>query len=172
MTVSKISDTALQDLVGVEVGLRGIVARFAARHATPDQLDCLDAILDEADDLLILVVQRTRDGHIPQGHLNQLLDTMQRFNDTLEACAGNPVLSRLLDQARVFSKAERRTRQLERIAQDTTFGLNRYSSHRALVRALRARDSAAAEAILIEDARGGLNDLLHAPRSAKDLGTP
>lgn len=166
VTVSDIGDVALQDLAEVEVGLRGMVARFAARHATPVQLDGLDAILDEADDLLILIVQRKRDGELPQRHLTKLMDTMQRFNDALEACAGNPVLSRLLDQARVFSQAERRARRLERIAADPTFGLDRYSSHRALVRALRARDSVNAEAILIADARGGLSDLLHAPRSA------
>ena len=36
----------------------------------------------------------------------------------------------------------------------------RLASHRALVRALRARDAAAAEAIMISDASGGLHDLL------------
>jgi DNA-binding GntR family transcriptional regulator len=164
VTVAAIGDTALQDLAEVEVGLRGMVARFAARHATPTQLDDLDAILDQADDLLILIVQRKRDGELPQRHINQLMDTMQQFNDALEACAGNPVLSRLLEQARVFSESERRTRRLERIAKDPSFGLDRYSSHRALVRALRAGDSAAAEALVIEDARGGLGDLLHAPQ--------
>jgi DNA-binding GntR family transcriptional regulator len=88
---------------------------------------------------------------------------MQRFNRSVEGCAGNPVLTRLLDQARVFSDSERRARQLEKIAGDMTFGLDRYSSHRALVRALRAGDSAAAEAIVINDARGGLSDLLNSP---------
>lgn len=165
VVVSDIGDTALQDLAEVEVGLRGMVARFAARHATPEQLDGLDAILDEADDLLILIVQRKGQGQIPQRHLDRLMDTMQRFNDALEACAGNPVLSRLLEQARVFSPAERRARRLERIAHDHTFGLDRYSSHRALVRALRAGDAEGAESIVIEDARGGLSDLLNAPRS-------
>jgi DNA-binding GntR family transcriptional regulator len=164
VTVAAIGDTALQDLAEVEVGLRGMVARFAARHATPEQLDGLDAILDEADDLLILIVQRKRHGELPQRHLDRLMDTMQRFNDALEVCAGNPVLSRLLEQARVFSESERRARRLERIAHDPTFGLDRYSGHRALVRALRAGDAAGAEALVIEDARGGLGDLLHAPR--------
>ncbi|OLF13631.1 GntR family transcriptional regulator [Actinophytocola xanthii] len=172
VAVSAIGDTALQDLTEVEIGLRGMVARFAARHATPDQLDGLDAILDEADDLLILIVQRKQAGEIPQRHLTQLMDTMQRFNDTLEACAGNPVLSRLLDQVRVFSQAERRALRLERIARDPTFGLDRYASHRALVRALRAGDPAAAESILLADARGGLSDLLYAPQPADESSLP
>ncbi|GAA5167678.1 MULTISPECIES: GntR family transcriptional regulator [Amycolatopsis] len=162
--VSEMGDAALEDLAEVEVGLRGMVARFAARRATPEQLDSLDAILDEADDLLILIVQRKQAGQHPQRHLDQLMDTMQRFNDALEACAGNPVLTRLLDQARVFSRAESRARRLERIAHDPTFGLDRYSGHRALVRALRAGDAETAEALVTADVRGGLDDLLHPPR--------
>ncbi|MEV1246225.1 GntR family transcriptional regulator [Nonomuraea sp. NPDC050022] len=158
--VSTIGDTALQDLAEVEVALRGMVARFAARHATPEQLDNLDAILDQADDLLILIKQRHADGAPVTRHVNQLLDTMERFNDAVNACADNPVLVRLLKQTRVFSRSESRARRLERVAQDPTFGLDRYATHRALVRALRAGDSAAAEAVVMEDARGGLSALL------------
>jgi len=158
--VSAIGDTALQDLAEVEVALRGMVARFAARHATPEQLDLLDAILDEADDLLILIQQRHRDGDDDTRNLNRLYDTIQRFNDAVDACAGNPVLVRLLDQTRVFSRPESRARRLERIAQDPAWALDRYAYHRALVRALRAGDSAAAEAAVVEDARGSLSALL------------
>jgi DNA-binding GntR family transcriptional regulator len=158
--VSSLGDVAIQDLAEVEVALRGMVARFAARHATTEQLDELDATLDEADDLLIVIRQRRGAGEDISRHLRQLLDTMQRFNDVVDACAGNPVLVRLLDQTRVFSWPERRAMLIERIAQDATFGLDRYASHRALVRALRARNSTAAEALVIEDARGGLSDLL------------
>jgi len=158
--VSALRDTAVQDLAEVEVGLRGMVARFAARHATTAQLDGLDAILDQADDLLIVIKQRHGAGEDVTRHLHALLDAMQRFNDAVDACAANPILVRLLDQSRVFSRAERRARLVERAKQDAAFGLERWSSHRALVRALRDRDSAAAEAIVIEDVRGGLGDLL------------
>ncbi|GAA4930745.1 hypothetical protein GCM10023224_08140 [Streptomonospora halophila] len=41
--------------------------------------------------------------------------------------------------------------------------LDRYASHRALVRALREGDAQAAEQIVVEDARGGLADLRRAP---------
>jgi DNA-binding GntR family transcriptional regulator len=158
--VSSIGDTALQDLAEVEVALRGMVARFAARHVTAEQLDSLDAILDEADDLLILLKQRRVDRAPADRHLNQLLDTMQRFNDAVSACANNPVVVRLLDQTRVFSRSETRARRLERVAEDPNFGMDRYANHRALVRALRAGDETAAEAVVIEDARGGLSALL------------
>ncbi|KDN22038.1 GntR family transcriptional regulator [Amycolatopsis rifamycinica] len=161
--VTAVGDAAIQDLAEVEVALRGMVARFAARHASPAQLDQLDAVLDEADDLLIVIKQRQQAGQEVARHLDRLLDAMQRFNEGVEACAHNPVLVRLLGQTRVFSWPERRARLIERIAEDDRFGLDRYGSHRALVRALRAGDSAAAEALVIEDARGGLSDLLAAP---------
>jgi DNA-binding GntR family transcriptional regulator len=158
--VATFGDVAIQDLAEVEVGLRGMVARFAARHATPAQLDQLDAVLDEADDLLILIKQRHGAGQEIARHLDRLLDAMQRFNGVVESCAGNPVLVRLLDQTRVFSFQERRSRLIELINLDETFGLERYTTHRALVRALRVGDSAAAESLVLEDARGGLGDLL------------
>jgi DNA-binding GntR family transcriptional regulator len=158
--VAEFGDVAIQDLAEVEVALRGMVARFAARHATPAQLDQLDAVLDEADDLLILVKQRHQAGQDVSRHLDRLLDAMQRFNGVVESCAGNPVLVRLLDQTRVFSTPERRSRLVELISLDDRFGMERYAIHRALVRALRAGDSAAAEALVLEDARGGLGDLL------------
>ncbi|HET6704479.1 GntR family transcriptional regulator [Amycolatopsis sp.] len=160
--VTAFGDSAIQDLAEVEVALRGMVARFAARHASPAQLDHLDAVLDEADDLLIVVKQRQQAGQDVTRHLDRLLDTMQRFNEVVESCARNPVLVRLLGQTRVFSWPERRARLIERVAANDRFGLDRYGSHRALVRALRVGDSAAAEALVIEDARGGLGDLLAA----------
>ncbi len=154
--VAEIRDAAIDDLAEVEVGLRGLVARFAARHATAAQLDALDAILDRADDLLILLKERGHQGRPAERHLAALLDTMQEFNDTVDACAHNPVLIRMLEQSRVFSRPQRRELLLRRVAEDQTFGLERYTSHRALVRALRAGDSTAAERIAIEDSQGGL----------------
>jgi DNA-binding GntR family transcriptional regulator len=161
--VTAFRDAAIQDLAEVEVALRGMVARFAARHASPAQLDHLDAILDEADDLLIVIKQRQKTGQELSRHLDRLLDAMQRFNEVVESCAHNPVLVRLLGQTRVFSWPERRARLIELIGKNDKFGLDRYGTHRALVRTLRVGDSATAEALVIEDARGGLGDLLAAP---------
>ncbi|MEW2352369.1 GntR family transcriptional regulator [Spirillospora sp. NPDC029432] len=164
VVVADIAERAIDDLAEVEVGLRGLVARFAARHATPAQLDALDAILDAADDLLIVIVTRHRNGEDVDRHVAALLDRMQEFNDAVNACAANPVLIRLLEQSQVFSRPERRALRLEKIAADDGFGLDRYSSHRALVRALREGDSATAERLVIEDAQGGLAALLARPR--------
>jgi DNA-binding GntR family transcriptional regulator len=161
--VAAIRDAAIDDLAEVEVGLRGLVARFAARHATAAQLDALDDILDRADDLLILLKQKKQDRH-----LVALLDTMQEFNDTVDACAHNPMLVRMLDQSRVFSRPARRELLMRRVAEDDTFGLERYSSHRALVRALRAGDSVAAERIALEDVQGGLDALRSSRQTVKE----
>ena len=160
--VASIRDAAIDDLAEVEVGLRGLVARFAARHATAAQLDALDAILDRADDLLILLKERGHPGQPSERHLTALLDTMQEFNDTVNACAHNPVLIRMLEQSRVFTPPRRRELVLRRAAEDETFGMARYASHRALVRALRDGDSVAAERIAIEDSQGGLAALREA----------
>jgi DNA-binding GntR family transcriptional regulator len=157
--VAAIRDAAVDDLAEVEVGLRGLVARFAARHATAAQLDALDAILDRADDLLILLKDRGRQGQPADRHVTALLDAVQEFNDTVEACAHNPVLIRMLEQSRVFSRPRRRELLLKMVAADDTFGLERYTSHRALVRALRAGDSAAAERLTLERAQAGLTEL-------------
>ncbi|MEV4568010.1 GntR family transcriptional regulator [Nonomuraea sp. NPDC049419] len=164
VVVAEIAERAIDDLAEVEIGLRGLVARFAARNATPEQLDALDAILDAADDLLIVIVTRHGKGEDVERHLSALLDRMQEFNDTVNACAHNPVLIRLLEQTQVFSRSERRALRLERIAEDHRFGLDRYATHRALVRALRERDSATAERLVIEDAQGGLAALRTRPR--------
>jgi DNA-binding GntR family transcriptional regulator len=160
VVVATMGDSAIQELAEVEIALRGLVARFAARHATPTQLDELDTILDEADDLLIVVQKRHADGQAVDRQVNKLLDTMQRFNDAVNSCARNPVLVRLLEQTRVFSRDERRTRLFEHVAANDRFGLDRYASHRDLVRALRATDATAAESIVMNDARGGLVELL------------
>ena len=161
--VSDIGDRTIADLTEVEVALRGMVARFAARHARAEQLDALDRLLDDADDLLIVVKQRKGAGEEATRQVNRLLDTIQEFNDTVEACADNPVLTRLLDQSRVFSAPGRRARILARASYDDSFGMARWRSHRDLVLALRHRDEAAAEAIMISDAAGGLHDLLESP---------
>ena len=156
VVVTSMKDTAVSELAEVEVALRGLVARFAARHANDEQIDRLDAVLDEADDLLIVIQTRHRDGRPFDEHLNALFDTVQEFNDTVNSCAHNPVLVGLLEQTRVFSRAERRTRLLEHIAAGDLSALDRYTYHRALVRALRDRDAEHAERIVMEDARAGL----------------
>lgn len=170
VVVADIGTTAVEDLAEVEIALRGLIARFAARHATPAQLDRLDALLDEADDLLVITRQRLADGRPVERHLDVLLDVMQRFNDTVAECAGNAVLVRLLDQTRVFTRAERKSRTIERVLVNHERNLARYAGHRALVRALREGDAVTAERLAIEDAQAGLEDLRREPDRPRAAG--
>lgn len=171
VVVADIADRAVDDLAEVEVGLRGLVARLAARNAAPEELDRLDALLDEADDLVIVIRTRRREGLDVERQVTALLDRMHEFNETVEACAHNPVLVRLLEQSRVFSRPERRARLLESIAADGQFGRDRYDGHRELVRALRARDAVRAEDLVIRDAQGGLDALRAAGRRRGQAGS-
>ena len=107
-----------------------------------------------------MIKQRHAAGEDVTRLIHKLLDTIARFNDTVESSADNPVLVRLLDQSRVFSQPGRRTRILARTSYDDSFGMARWRSHRDLVDALRRRDADAAEAIMVSDAGGGLHDLL------------
>ncbi|MFJ1576657.1 FCD domain-containing protein [Streptomyces sp. NPDC088182] len=65
----------------------------------------------------------------------------------LEEACGNPVLTALLAQTRVFTPRERVERTLERLDSAEFGAEDRYLQHRRLVQALRAHDSAAAEAL-------------------------
>lgn len=92
---------------------------------------------------MIVVQKRHADSQPVDRQLTKLLDTMQRFNEAVKTCARNPVLVRLLEQTRVFTRDERRAWLLEHVAANDRFGLDRYASHRDLVGALRAADATA-----------------------------
>ena len=125
-----------------------------------EQLDELDAMLDEADDLLILLKQRHQAGaaHRPacspaarhhaavQRHRRSAAPTTRCWS----GCSSRAGCSPGRSAGRGSSSG----------VEDDDFGLARWTSHRALVRALRDRDAASAEEIMISDASGGLHDLL------------
>ena len=157
--VARIEEDASHDLAEVEVALRGLAARFAARHATDDELDELDRLLDEADDLVILIRARHRDGKPVEKHADRFLDVLGRFNEQVNAAAHNPVLVRLLEQSRSLSRSRQREISRAHLLAGDEFGADRYAEHRALVIALRARDAVESERIVTEHAARGLLDL-------------
>ena len=78
------------------------------------------------------------------------------------------MLVRLLEQSRVFSQPERRARILQRTSYDDDFGMARWTATARSSGHCATRDAAAAEAIMISDASGGLHDLLEeAPAPAR-----
>ncbi|MDR6173028.1 DNA-binding GntR family transcriptional regulator [Nocardioides zeae] len=157
--VAQVGADSLREMTEVEVALRGLAARFAARHATPDDLDVLDRLLDEADDLLLLLRSRAGQGRDVGEYVDRILDVLGEFNQRVNAAARNPVLLRLLDQTRSFSPEIRRAVVRRRVQGGDDFGADRYAGHRDLVAALRARDAARAERIVTDDTARALLDL-------------
>ena len=157
--VARIEEDASHDLVEVEVALRGLAARFAARHVTDDELDELDQLLDEADDLVIVIRARHGDGKAVERHADRFLDVLGRFNEQVNAAAHNPVLVRLLEQSRTLTRSRQREISRAHLVAGDDFGTDRYAEHRDLVVALRRHDAVEAERIVTEHAARGLLDL-------------
>ncbi len=157
--VARIEEDAAHDLAEVEVALRGLAARFAARHAQDAELEELDRLLDEADDLVILIRERHRSGTSVTRHADRLLDVIGRFNELVNSAAHNPVLVRLLEQSRSVTPSRQREITRAHLLAGDEFGADRYAEHRDLVIALRDRDAAEAERIVTAHAARGLLDL-------------
>ncbi|MDX6740654.1 GntR family transcriptional regulator [Actinocorallia sp. A-T 12471] len=161
LVVARLYPDSVRELAEVEAALRGLAARFAARHATAADLDALDALLDEADDLVILIQRRRQEGEPVTRYVERILDVLARFNDGVNAAARNPVLVRLLAQTRSFSPGEQRELTTRAAEADPDFAADRYTGHRALVRALRAGDAPEAERIATAHTAQALLDLRH-----------
>ncbi len=151
-----------QHLAEVEIALRGLIARFAALHATEQDIAHLAELLDTAEDQSRLYTARVAEGLPIDGHHEELYTRIQKFNTAILASTHNPVLIRLFEQTRTFSSLERRERSLRRLREDPTFGRSRWDSHRSTLQAIRARDPERAERTAIERARGAMDDLADA----------
>lgn len=151
-----------QHLAEVEIALRGLIARFAALHATQQDIAHLAQLLDSAEDQSRLYNARVAEGLPIDGHHEELYARIQEFNSAILASTHNPVLIRLFEQTRALSSTERRERTLRRLHNDPTFGRNRWDSHRSTLQAIHARDPERAERTAIERARGAMGDLADA----------
>src|SRR5690606_10141719 len=85
--------------IEVRAALRGLVARFAARNATSDQLAEMESVLDESDDVWRLISSRRSEGLGVDAQLDRVSELTARFNSLVSAGANNPTLVRLLQQA-------------------------------------------------------------------------
>lgn len=142
-----------------EAALRGLVARYAAVRATPEQLDTLDRLLDAADELVVQIVRRREAGLACDDLVEAVLDKLRTFDAELGRACGNPALTQLLTKVRTFDHRERVRRTLARL-DDPGFGADaRYGEHRRLVKALRARDAATAEALTVSHAERAMAGL-------------
>lgn len=156
LRIAEMPPSTPQEMAEVESALRGLVARFAAGKATDRQLDDLDAVLDRADEIAVTIDQRRAAGLSIESQVRALMSALRSFDAALDECCGNPALIRLLAQTRAFTPQERIERTLERLDDAGFHGADRYTEHRRLVQALRARDAAGAE----ELARGHVAEAL------------
>lgn len=146
-------------LAEVEVALRGLVARFAARHADDNDVARIGRLLESAEDQSRLYNARVAEGLPNDEHAEESYARIQEFNAAVLVATHNPVLIRLFEQTRALSSVERRERTLRRLRQDPTFGRSRWESHRSTLQAIREHDPEGAERIAIERARAAMNDL-------------
>lgn len=149
MRIATLSDATTAEVVEAEIALRGVVARFAARNATAGQLAELEELLDRADEHIRQISRSTSLSSEMRGLARELLEVMRTFNEVVERASGNPVLMRLLDQARAFTPREQADITLDRMLNGSFRGSERYGYHRDLVAAIRARDAARAEELTL-----------------------
>ena len=161
LRVTDFTSQALTEVAQVEVSLRVHAVRFAASKATPELLTRLDEILGAADqerDLLQQAHEAGRD--VDPEVLTRLLDHLRRFHNVLEAACDNPVLLRLLDQTRAFSRTQRVSATQMQLLLGLSGPQERYDDHRALLDAVRTGDVEAAAEIIQRHTETATADLL------------
>lgn len=161
LRVTDFPTQTLSEVAQVEVSLRVHAVRFAAEKATPTLLTQLDEILDAADHDRDVLRQAHDAGLDLDGEvLTSLLDHLRRFHDVLERACDNPVLLRLLDQTRAFSRSQRVSATRMQLSLGLTGPEQRYDDHRAVVDALRAGDADSAAELIRRHTAAATADLL------------
>lgn len=151
---------SLAQRIEVRAALRGLVARFAARHATPEQLSEMAAVLDESDDVWRLMASRRAEGLDVETQLDRVGELTTRWNSLVSAAANSPTLVRLLAQAEVVEPEELRLKTKQRLSSQLNPGNWRWRDDRDIYEAIRARDEATAEQIMIRHVHSALTDVL------------
>ncbi|GAA1501826.1 GntR family transcriptional regulator [Nocardioides humi] len=172
LVVTAMTPATLSQIIEARAAIRGVLARLAARHATPEQVDELMAVLDESDDLWRLIASRRADGLPIDDHLRRVADMTDRFNRLQYACAGNPLLVRLLEQTEAFNHREMRERTQRAMLDQQVPGNYRWKDDRAVVEAIARRDEAEAERITIQHVRKAMTEVLEIWPQTRGDGAP
>lgn len=160
LVVAVRGSVSLTQRIEVRAALRGLVARFAARHVTPDHLTEMEAVLDELEDVWRLMASRRAEGLSVEAQLDGVGELTARWNSLISAAANNPTLVRLLDQAEVVEPEELRLKTKQRMSSQLNPGNWRWRDDRDMFEAIRARDEATAEQIMIRHVHSALTDVL------------
>lgn len=162
LRIADYSPRARSEIVEAEIRLSGLMARLAARNATPDQLAELAGILDRGD-VLVAEIERTSSGQglaaVTPGQLTAVFRVMRAFHHHVEGAAGNAVLEGLLSQARAFSDEERLDLTMKLVPERAETFRRRYHEHRALLDALLVRDEERSEKLAVRHHREALVQL-------------
>jgi GntR family transcriptional repressor for pyruvate dehydrogenase complex len=138
--VLQVNDDALLSLFEARRVLEAGVAGLAAERAT-------DLELAELDDFV-------KAGRIKVGDAEAFIEHDVQFHQRLRVLARSPVLASLLSSVTALSMESRR-----RTAQNQGTRSRALADHQAMVKALRARDAAAAERLMVEHLQHVLSSL-------------
>jgi GntR family transcriptional repressor for pyruvate dehydrogenase complex len=138
--VLQVNDDALLSLFEARRVLEAGVAALAAERAT-------DLELAELDDFV-------KAGRSKVGDAEAFIEHDVQFHHRLRVLARSPVLASLLSSVTTLSMESRR-----RTAQDQVTRTRALADHRAMVKAIRARDAAAAERLMVEHLQHILSSL-------------
>ena len=153
--VRKLSKDDVIQLYALREVLEGFAASEAARHARPDQIAELVLVCDEG----LNIARRIRDepGQVASPDLRQLwLDVEVSFHKTIIGVAGNPWLSRTIDQIHLLSAvlyAKPRTITLAEVSRTCL-------EHGRLVRTIGNGDSDRAQRMMVAHVKKGLSSQL------------
>lgn len=160
MRITDYSPETLDEISEIEIGLNALVARFAAAKASRDGVASMGEILDAADaDVAILGKQLAAGKQLDPAVSGRVLAALRHFHREVELAADNPVLLRLLDQARAFSGEERLEAALTMAGLGGAGARTRYGDHRTLLAAIAAHDADQAAAVMMRHSSSAARDI-------------
>ncbi|GAA0198999.1 GntR family transcriptional regulator [Cytobacillus oceanisediminis] len=160
LVVAVQGSATLTQRIEIRAAMRGVVARFAARNATLEQLAELERVLDESDDVWRLMSSRRADGLSVEAQFDKVGELTARFNALVAASANNPLLVRLLQQTEVVDPVELVQKTKASMTAQSEPGNKRWRDDREVFEAIRDGDEDTAERIMIKHVRAALTDVL------------
>lgn len=160
LRVATVSPRARTESSVIEAALQGVAARLAAEKATPEQLDRMTGLLDAADGAAdALRADRDADRELAADEIERIFDAVRDFHHQVEVAADNIQLTRMLEQARAYTRTERLSMAAAQLRTGAPGQIQRYGQHREILAALREHDEEAAERLAKAHASSAAGDL-------------
>jgi DNA-binding GntR family transcriptional regulator len=120
-----------EEMMLARAAIESMIARQAARRATPEQVDRLNAVLDEM-----------RSG-LEAADVRQLIDLNERFHNAIHEASGCEYLRRLQSGQNIYNHATRLSILADKLEQRLAV-----DEHQAIARAIAAREPDVAERLM------------------------